>query len=148
MPSILIVDDEANIRRMLGSLLRAEGYEVREAGSARAALAAVRDEEPDTILMDLVMPETTGLEVLPELRASAPHLPIVMMSGRATLSDAVRATKLGAFQFLEKPLTPEAVLLTLRSALELRRAREVNRALREELGVGQMVGRSAAMRQI
>src|SRR5690606_19694047 len=69
--------------------------------------------------------------------------------GKATLSDAVQATKLGAFHFLEKPLTPEAVLLTLRSALELRRARELNRALREELGAGEeMVGGSAAMAAI
>jgi two-component system nitrogen regulation response regulator NtrX len=149
MPSILIVDDEANIRRMLGSLLRAEGYEVREAGSARAGLAAVREEEPDAMLMDLVMPEATGLDLLPEILAAAPHLPVVMMSGRASLSDAVRATKLGAFHFLEKPLTPEAVLLTLRSALELRRAREVNRVLREELGgAGEMVGRSGPMRRV
>ena len=69
-----------------------------------------------------------------------------MMSGRASLSDAVQATKLGAFHFLEKPLSPEAVLLTLRSALELRQAREVNRALREELGDGRADGGRAASR--
>src|SRR5688500_13177024 len=108
MPTILIVDDESNLRRMIGSLLRAEGYEVREADSARAGIAAVREEQPDAMLMDLVMPGGTGLDALPELRASAPELPIVMMSGRASLSDAVKATKLGAFHFLEKPLSPEA----------------------------------------
>ena len=118
MPSILIIDDESNIRRMLGSLLRSEGYQVREAGSAREGIEAVREGEPDAVLMDLVMPGRTGLEALPELLAAAPDLPVVMMSGRASLSDAVRATKLGAFHFLEKPLTPEAVLLTLRSALD------------------------------
>jgi two-component system nitrogen regulation response regulator NtrX len=144
--SILIIDDEPNIRRMLGSLLRAEGYEVREAESGASGVAAVVEEEPDAALMDLVMPGRTGLETLPDLLAAAPDMPVVMMSGRATLSDAVRATKLGAFHFLEKPLTPEAVLLTLRSALELRSARELNRALREELGAGEeMVGGSAAM---
>ncbi len=147
--SILIIDDEPNIRRMLGSLLRAEGYEVREAESGAAGVAAVREAEPDVALMDLVMPGRTGLETLPDLLAAAPGMPVVMMSGRATLSDAVQATKLGAFHFLEKPLTPEAVLLTLRSALELRRARELNRALREELGAGEeMVGGSAAMAAI
>ncbi|HET8654472.1 MAG TPA: sigma-54 dependent transcriptional regulator, partial [Longimicrobiaceae bacterium] len=149
MALILIVDDESNIRRMIASLLRAEGYQVREAASARAGLEAVRAEEPDAVLMDLMMPGQTGLDVLPEMREAAPELPVVMMSGRATLSDAVKATKLGAFHFLEKPLTPEAVLLTLRSALELRQAREVNRALREELGAeDEMVGRSEEMRRV
>ncbi len=121
MSTILIADDEPNIRRMLGSLLRAEGYRVRETGSARGALAEVLAEEPDAVLMDLYMPEETGLDVLPRIQEAAPALPVVMMSGRATLADAVRATKLGAFHFLEKPLSPEAVLVTLRSALELRR---------------------------
>jgi two-component system nitrogen regulation response regulator NtrX len=149
MASILIVDDEANIRRMLASLLRAEGYRVREAADARAGLAAVRQEEPDAMLLDLVMPGGTGLELLPEVREHAPELPVVMMSGQAALTDAVRATKLGAFHFLEKPLSPEGVLVTLRSAIELRRAREMNRALREELGEGDdLVGESGPMRQV
>jgi two-component system nitrogen regulation response regulator NtrX len=149
MPSVLLVDDEPNIRRMLGSLLRAEGFAVREADGARAGLEAVGIEEPDAMLMDLAMPGETGLDVLPELRDAAPELPVIMMSGRATLSDAVRATKLGAFHFLEKPLTPEAVLLTLRSAIELRRAREINRALREELGQGDdLIGGSQPMREV
>jgi two-component system, NtrC family, nitrogen regulation response regulator NtrX len=149
MPTVLIVDDEANIRRMLGSLLRAEGYPVREAASARAALLEVREEEPDVMMMDLAMPGASGLDVLPEISAAAPQLPVVMMSGRASLSDAVRATKLGAFHFLEKPLSPEAVLLSLRSALELRQAREVNRRLREQLGEDDpMVGESERMREL
>jgi two-component system, NtrC family, nitrogen regulation response regulator NtrX len=149
MPTVLIVDDEANIRRMVGSLLRAEGYHVREAASARAGLLEVREEEPDVMMLDLAMPGSSGLDVLPEIRASAPQLPVVMMSGRASLSDAVRATKLGAFHFLEKPLAPEAVLLALRSALELRQAREVNRRLREQLGEDDpMVGDSEPMREL
>jgi two-component system, NtrC family, nitrogen regulation response regulator NtrX len=149
MHTVLIVDDEANIRRMLASLLRSEGFQVREADSANAGVEATREAEPDVVLMDLVMPGRTGLDVLPEMAAAAPDLPVVMMSGRASLSDAVQATKLGAFHFLEKPLAPEAVLLTLRSALELRRAREVNRALQEELGhAGELVGTSAPMRKV
>ena len=149
MSSILIVDDEANLRRMIASVLKAEGYAVREAESARAGIAAVRQEEPDAMLMDLVMPGGTGLEALPELRAAAPGLPIVMMSGRASLSDAVKATKLGAFHFLEKPLSPDALLLTVRSALELRQAKALNQALREELGGDEeMVGASEPMQQV
>jgi two-component system, NtrC family, nitrogen regulation response regulator NtrX len=149
MSSILIVDDEPNIRRMLGSLLRAEGYRVREASSGEAAIIEVRAEEPDAVLMDLYMPGGNGLDALPRLKEAAPGLPVVMMSGRATLSDAVHATRLGAFHFIEKPLSPEAVLLTLRSALELRQARELNQALRAELGEAEsMVGDSAAMRNV
>jgi two-component system, NtrC family, nitrogen regulation response regulator NtrX len=149
MPDILVVDDEPNIRRMLGSLLRAEGYRVREAGSGEGALVEIRAAEPDALLMDLYMPGGGGLETLPRIREAAPSLPVVMMSGRATLSDAVHATRLGAFHFIEKPLTPEAVLLTLRSALELRRERDLNRALRAALGdESEMVGDSEAMRAV
>jgi two-component system nitrogen regulation response regulator NtrX len=151
MPStVLIVDDEPNIRRMLGSLLRAEGYRTREAGSALGALAEVQGEEPDAVLMDLYMDGETGLDALPRLREAAPDLPVIMMSGRASLSDAVKATRLGAFHFIEKPLTPEAVLLTLGSALELRKARELNRSLMEDLGgdSDEMVGRSPAVEKV
>jgi two-component system, NtrC family, nitrogen regulation response regulator NtrX len=95
------------------------------------------------------MPGESGLDVLPRVLEAAPDLPVLMMSGQASLSDAVRATRLGAFHFLEKPLTPEAVLLTLRSALELRRQRELNRALVEALGgEDEMVGRSAEIRAV
>lgn len=149
MSDILIVDDEPNIRRSLGALLKSEGHRVREASSGIAAAAEVRAEEPDAVLMDLYMPERGGLEALPELREIAPTLPIIMMSGKATLADAVRATQLGAFHFIEKPLSPEAVLLTLASALELRHARDLNRALREEMGgEDEMVGHSAAIDQV
>ena len=148
--TVLIVDDEPNIRRMLGSLLRAEGFRTREAGSGLGALSAVQEEEPDAVLMDLYMEGgETGLDALPKLRTAAPDLPVIMMSGRASLSDAVKATRLGAFHFIEKPLTPEAVLLTLGSALELRKARELNRSLMEELGDGEeMVGRSVAVEKV
>jgi two-component system nitrogen regulation response regulator NtrX len=147
--SILIVDDEPNIRRMLGALLRAEGFRTREAGSGRGALAEVLAEEPDAVLLDLYMDDDGGLDALPKLLDAAPDLPVVMMSGRATLSDAVHATQLGAFHFIEKPLTPEAVLLTLRSALELRKTRELNRALRAELaGADEMVGRAPAVQKV
>jgi two-component system, NtrC family, nitrogen regulation response regulator NtrX len=149
MRDILIVDDEPNIRRMVGSLLRAEGYSVREASSGDAGLLEVEREEPDVVLMDLFMPGSDGLDVLPKVIQAAPRAPVIMMSGRATLSDAVRATKLGAFHFIEKPLTPEAVLLTVRSALELRRTRELNQALRAELGGDDtMVGESPAVEQV
>jgi two-component system nitrogen regulation response regulator NtrX len=142
---ILIVDDEANIRRMLGALLRAEGFEISEAATGNAALLALDEVRPDLIFMDLMMPPgPDGIETLTMLRERDNAVPVIMMSGKAQLTDAVRAVKLGAFQFLEKPLGPEAVLVTLRSALELTRTRAENRALRSQLGTTptEMIGRS------
>ncbi|HEX7050348.1 MAG TPA: sigma-54 dependent transcriptional regulator [Longimicrobiales bacterium] len=148
MPAILVVDDEANIRRMIARLLAAEGYQVGEAPDGEAALAAIEAGEPDVVLLDLAMPGLDGLATLEALRGRWPDLPVVMMSGRASLADAVRATKLGAFHFIEKPLGPEAVLLTVRSAIELRRARELSRALVADLGSGhELVGSSTAMQR-
>jgi|HubBroStandDraft_2_1064218.scaffolds.fasta_scaffold16841_2 two-component system nitrogen regulation response regulator NtrX len=150
MASILIVDDEPNIRRMLAALLASEGYEVRDAPAGEAAIAAAAEVAPDAVLLDLMMPgPLDGLATLARLRERDPELPVIMMSGRAGLSDAVRATKLGAFNFLEKPLSPESVLLALITALDLRQARKAARALREELGLtGQLVGTSAPMRAV
>src|ERR687894_1668691 len=135
---------------MVGALLGVEGYEVREAPDGRAGLARAGEAEPDVVLCDLMMPgEIDGLGLLGQLKERYPDLPVVMMSGKAGLSDAVRATKMGAFTFLEKPLTPEGVLLALSSAMELRRARREAQALREELGLaGEMVGASPGMQRV
>jgi two-component system nitrogen regulation response regulator NtrX len=146
-PRILLVDDEPNIRRMVGALLQSEGFDTVEAANGTAAVIAAGDTPPDTVLLDLMMPGgPDGLATLEELRRLLPDVPVVMMSGKATLSDAVRATKLGAFQFLEKPLTPEGLLVAVRSALELSRARAENRRLHEALGhADPLVGASPAM---
>ena len=150
MPSVLIVDDEPNIRRMVGALLSAEGYDVRDAADGRTGLALAETIEPDVALVDLMMPgDLDGLGLLEKLRERRPDVPVVMMSGRAALTDAVRATKLGAFTFLEKPLTPEGVLLALASAFELRQARRTAATLREDLGIsGEMVGDSPVLRDV
>src|SRR6185437_7020072 len=150
MPSVLIIDDEPNIRRMVGALLAAEGYEVRDAPDGAAGLAHAMESEPDVLLLDLMMPgELDGLATLGKLRESLPDVPVVMMSGRAGLSDAVKATKLGAFNFLEKPLSPESVLLALSSAMELREAKREARTLRADLGLhSEMIGESPAMLQV
>src|SRR3954447_20757409 len=147
MPSVLIIDDEPNIRRMVGALLSAEGYEVRDAPDGASAIVRATETEPDVLLLDLMMPgELDGLATLARVRESLPDVPVVMMSGRAGLSDAVKATKLGAFNFLEKPLSPESVLLALSSALELRQARREARVLRADFGLsGEMIGDSPAM---
>jgi two-component system nitrogen regulation response regulator NtrX len=149
MASILVVDDESNIRRMLARLLEGEGHTVATAADADQALAAAERDAPDVILLDLALPGMNGLGVLEILRRREPSMPVVMMSGRATLADAVQATKLGAFHFIEKPLTPEAVLLTVESAVELRRARELSRELAAELSAGgPLVGSSRAIAEL
>src|SRR6185437_3814412 len=147
---ILIIDDEPNLRRMVSALLVAEGYTTRDASSGTAGATLAQEREPDAVLLDLMMPgELDGMATLTRLREQLPDVPVVMMSGRAGLADAVKATKLGAFHFLEKPLTPESVLLTLRSALELRHARREARALREDIGLtSEMVGTSPAMARV
>lgn len=150
MPSVLIVDDEPNIRRMVGALLSSEGYDVRDAADGVTGLALAESADSDVALIDLMMPgELDGLALLGKLRERRPDMPVVMMSGRAALADAVRATRLGAFTFLEKPLTPEGVLLALASAFELRQARRAASTLREDLGLsGEMIGDSLAMRNV
>jgi two-component system, NtrC family, nitrogen regulation response regulator NtrX len=147
---ILLVDDEANIRRMLGALLRNEGFAVTEAASGNAALLLLDQTDPDVVLLDLMMPPgPDGLETLTRMRDRGNTAPVIMMSGKAQLTDAVRAVKLGAFQFLEKPLTLEAVLVTVRSALELNRTRAENRALHAELARrGTLIGSGPAMQQV
>jgi two-component system nitrogen regulation response regulator NtrX len=148
--TVLIVDDEPNIRRMVGALLAAEGHEVIDAGSGAQGVARAEEDDPDVVLLDLMMPgEMDGMAALQRLKERHADLPVIMMSGRAGLSDAVTATKLGAINFLEKPLTPESVLFAIGSALELRQTRRVARELREELGLaGDMVGDSPQIKHV
>ena len=148
---VLLVDDEANIRRMVGALLESDGYETVEAPDGTTALALLAEHAPDVVLLDLMMPAPgpDGLATLEQIRKRSPQVPVVMMSGKASLSDAVRATKLGAFQFLEKPLTPEGVLVALRGALELGRTLAENRRLHEELGhADPLIGDSRVMEEL
>jgi two-component system nitrogen regulation response regulator NtrX len=147
---VLLVDDEANIRRMLGALLRTEGFAVTEAPNGNSALLVLDQLDPDVVLLDLLMPPgPDGLETLTQMRDRGAGAPVIMMSGKAQLTDAVRAVKLGAFQFLEKPLSPEAVLVTVRAALELNRTRAENRALQAELGRrATLIGEGTAMQQV
>src|SRR5438093_9925131 len=135
---------------MVAALLESEGFETAEAANGSAGIAAVERDAPDVVLLDLMMPPgPDGLATLEQIRKRAPHVPVVMMSGKANLADAVRATKLGAFQFLEKPLTPEGVLVALRSALELGRTLAENERLHEQLGdADPLVGSSAAMEDL
>jgi two-component system nitrogen regulation response regulator NtrX len=148
--TVLIVDDEPNIRRMVGALLAGEGYDIKEAASGAQGIAKADESEPEAVMLDLMMPgDLDGMATLARLRIDHPDCAVIMMSGRASLADAVNATKLGAVNFLEKPLTPEGVLFAVGSALELRQSRRVARELREELGLaGDMVGDSPQMHAV
>ena len=146
---VLLVDDEEDIRASLKMILDYEGLESIEASSGQEALEIVAAEEPDAVLLDIKMPRMDGLEVLAALREAHPGLPVVMISGHGTVATAVEATRLGAFDFMEKPLERDRVLLVLRNALERRRLAE---AVREyEITFEEryrMVGDSQALREI
>jgi two-component system nitrogen regulation response regulator NtrX len=148
--NILIVDDEANILKTLSRALELEGFRVTAVASAERALAAVeRGVVPGLALVDVALPGMDGLELLQKLKADDPELPVVMMSGHSTIETAVRATKLGAHDFVEKPLSTDRLLLTLDNALKVRRLREENADLRERAAVDtELLGKSASIRQI
>jgi DNA-binding NtrC family response regulator len=119
--SLLIVDDEPNILSTLRRALELEGYAVEVAGGGRIALEKLKTTSFDGVLLDVAMPDMDGLQTLKALRALSPELPVMMMSGNATLATAVEATKLGACDFMEKPLTTDKVLITVQNALKLAR---------------------------
>jgi len=141
MNHILIVDDEAEIRESLEEILREEGYSVASVGTAAEALAQARDPVYDLLLLDIWLPDRDGLEVLADLRAldaeSRPE--VIVISGHATIETAVRATKLGAFDLLEKPLLLERTLIVVKNAIEARRLRTENLEFRRQLALEQQI---------
>jgi len=148
-PRILIVDDEADIRASLKMILEYEEMEPIEAADGKAALKMAADSAPDAVLLDIKMQGMDGLEVLAKLRAEHPALPVVMVSGHGTIATAVEATRLGAFDFMEKPLERDRVLLVLRNALETKRLKDEVRAYRLDFEERyRMVGTSKALEAI
>ena len=122
MPTVLVVDDESEIRASLRGVLNDEGLRVLEAENGRSALDLVRRERPDLVLLDVWMPEIDGIELLHLLRGEPGRPEVVMISGHGSIETAVRATKLGAFDFIEKPFSIEALLHVVERALEHRAA--------------------------
>jgi two-component system nitrogen regulation response regulator NtrX len=150
MPAkILIVDDESGIRESLGALLRDEGYEIETLPSAEECLARLKRDEFDLVLLDVWLPKMDGIETLERLQAQDDPPIVVMISGHGNVEAAVRATKLGAFEFIEKPLSLEKVVLVVRNALDYVRLEDENRRLRAELEERhQILGGSVPMKAL
>src|SRR5918911_1563829 len=148
-PTILIVDDEAGVRSALSGVLRDEGYEVEAVDSGEACLDRVARAPYDVIVLDIWLPGLDGLATLARLKERRVDAPVVMISGHGNIESAVRAIKMGAFDFVEKPLSLEKTVLVVNNALRQRRLEAENRALRAKVDRHQaMVGESYAMRQL
>jgi two-component system nitrogen regulation response regulator NtrX len=132
--SILIVDDEQGIREALSSILADEGYTSTAVASGEECLTVLGERPVDLVLLDVWLEGMDGLETLERMRKGGLDAMVVMISGHASIETAVRATKLGAFDFIEKPLSLEKVILVIKNALEVHRLEQENRQLREELG--------------
>jgi len=146
---LLVVDDEAGIRESLSSILRDEGYHVEAVGSAEEALVRAAVGDIEVVLLDVWLPGMDGLEALSRMQAIQRPPAVIMISGHGTIETAVRATKLGAFDFIEKPLTIEKIIVLVHNAVLQRRLEEENQRLRSELGHRyQVVGESVPMKAL
>jgi len=132
-PVVLVVDDEEGIRETLSGIFEDEGCSIVTANSGEEALDLLKEQSPDLILLDIWLPGIDGIQTLEEIKALRPDLPVIMISGHGNIELAVKATRLGAYDFLEKPLSLERVLLVSKRALERRTLEIENRALRKDL---------------
>ena len=150
MPSrILVVDDEENIGRSLRMILEREGYQVNAVRSAQEMRAFPERARIDLFLLDVGLPDASGIDLLRELQANEVQAPVVMISGQATIADAVQATRAGAFDFLEKPLGRDRVMVAVKNALEQGTLRRENKRLRDVVGPGtKMIGTSPAFQRV
>jgi len=131
-PSVLIVDDEPSILQTLSGLLSDEGFEVSTAVNGYEALKIIDSESPDLVLLDIWMPGIDGIETLQEIKKDNPHIQVIIITGHGTIETAVRATKLGAFDLIEKPLSIDKIILAINNALNFRRLEEENKYLRKK----------------
>ena len=147
--TLLVVDDEPQILRAVAGLLQDEGFEVLTALDGETALKMVAAEAPDLVLLDIALPGLDGLEALTELKRQHPLLPVIMVSAYGSVENAVKATRLGAFDFIEKPPNADKILLSVRNALEWARLAEENRRLRQQRApVKEIIGESAAISRL
>src|SRR6059036_1919094 len=145
---LLIVDDEANTLASLSRAFRLAGHEATVCDNAAKALDLARSQHFDLILSDVVMPGKEGLSLLADLKSQEVPTPVVMMSGQAHIDMAVRATKLGALDYLEKPISTDKLLLTVENALKLQRLESENRQLRQRLGKHEIIWTGETMKKI
>jgi DNA-binding NtrC family response regulator len=145
---LLIVDDEANTLASLSRAFRLAGHEATVCDNAAKALELAKAQHFDLILSDVVMPGKDGLSLLEDLKRQGVTAPVVMMSGQAHIEMAVRATRLGALDFLEKPISSDKLMLTVENALKLQRLESENRQLRQRLGKHEIVWKGEAMRRV
>ena len=145
---LLVIDDDANTLASLARAFRLAGHEATVCDNATRALELIKSQRFDLILSDVVMPGKDGLSLLEDLKAAGIATPVVMISGQANIEMAVRATRLGALDFLEKPLSTDKLLLTVENVLRLTRLEEENRQLRQRLGKHEIVWASPAMERL
>jgi len=149
---ILVVDDEEVIRDVLGTLLEREGYDVAVAATAGEALSLFEAEPYDLVLLDLMLPDRPGLELMRDIRRQDPDAVVVIVTAYSSIEGAIEAMRDGAFRYIPKPFQNQEVLLTVRKGAEARRLTEENRRLKEELskryGLGRIVGKSETMRKV
>jgi two-component system nitrogen regulation response regulator NtrX len=147
--TLLVVDDEPQILQAVSGILQDEGFEVLTAPDGEAALKRVGEDAPDLVLLDIALPGMDGLEVLDRLKRQFPTLPVVMISAYGSVENAVKATRLGAYDFIEKPPHADKILLTVRNALEMARLSEENRRLRQQTApVKGIIGGSDAISRL
>ena len=146
---ILVVDDEESILQSVTDILEDEGFDVQTSPDGETSLKIMGEDLPDLVLLDIWMPGMDGLEVLKRIKADWPFIPAVIMSGHGTIETAVKATRLGAYDFIEKPLSYEHLLLTIQNALKYHDLREENVFLRQKTGERrELIGESPAMRRL
>src|SRR5712692_6367862 len=148
MAHLLIVDDDANTLASLARAFRLAGHEATVCDNASRALELVKSQPFDLIFSDVVMPGKDGLALLEDFKTLGSTIPVVMISGQATIDMAVRATRLGAVDFLEKPLSTDKLLLTIENVLKIRRLEEENRQLRQRVGKHEIIWKSEAVRRV
>ncbi len=147
--SVLVIDDEPVLQDVLKALLEGDGFEYHPATTAADGMRVLREEDVDVVLLDLMLPDGNGLEMLPDIKAHDPHLPVVVITAYSSLESAIEAMREGAFHYVPKPFKNEEVLHLVRRAAERRRLQVENLLLRSRLdGMGEIVGKSRPMHEV